>query len=94
MPPDKSTVDGPTLAAHIRSGGAAHDGCPLVFVSADGERETSLGALVSEAELVAGALQARGIGRGDVVAVQLPGSYKGRSSRWRWPCAVRSCCRS
>jgi cyclohexanecarboxylate-CoA ligase len=70
-------VDGPTLAAHIRSGGAAHDGCPLVFVSADGERETTLGALVSEAEQVAGALQARGIGRGDVVAVQLPGSYEG-----------------
>jgi cyclohexanecarboxylate-CoA ligase len=70
-------VDGPTLAAHIRSGGAAHDGCPLVFVSADGERETTLGALVSEAERVAGALQARGIGRGDVVAVQLPGSYEG-----------------
>jgi cyclohexanecarboxylate-CoA ligase len=47
----------PTLSAHIRSGGAAHDGCPLVFASADGERE--------------------GIDRGDVVAVQLPGSYEG-----------------
>jgi acyl-CoA synthetase (AMP-forming)/AMP-acid ligase II len=67
----------PTLSAHIRSGGAAHDGCPLVFASADGERETTLGALVSEAEQVAGALQARGIDRGDVVAVQLPGSYEG-----------------
>jgi cyclohexanecarboxylate-CoA ligase len=70
-------VDEPTLSAHIRSGGAAHDGCPLVFVSADGELKTTLGALVSEAEQVAGALQARGIGRGDVVAVQLPGSYEG-----------------
>jgi cyclohexanecarboxylate-CoA ligase len=70
-------VDEPTLSAHIRSGAAAHDGCPLVFVSTDGECETTLGALVSEAEQVAGALQARGIGRGDVVAVQLPGSYEG-----------------
>ena len=32
---------------------------------------------MSDAERVAGALQARGIGRGDVVAVQLPGSYAG-----------------
>ena len=32
---------------------------------------------MSDAERVAGALQARGIGGGDVVAVQLPGSYAG-----------------
>jgi acyl-CoA synthetase (AMP-forming)/AMP-acid ligase II len=70
-------VDSPTLAAHIRAGAAAHDGCPLVFAAADGERATTLGALVSDAERVAGALQARGIGPGDVVAVQLPGSYEG-----------------
>jgi cyclohexanecarboxylate-CoA ligase len=70
-------VDRPTLAAHIRAGAAAHDGCPLVFASGDGERATTLGALVSDAEQVAGALQARGIGPGDVVAVQLPGSYEG-----------------
>jgi cyclohexanecarboxylate-CoA ligase len=70
-------VDQPTLAAHIQAGAAAHDGCPLVFVSADGEHATTLGALVSDAEKVAGALQARGIGAGDVVAVQLPGSYAG-----------------
>jgi acyl-CoA synthetase (AMP-forming)/AMP-acid ligase II len=70
-------VDQPTLAAHIRAGAAAHDGCPLVFASGDGERATTLGSLVSDAERAAGALQARGIGRGDVVAVQLPGSYEG-----------------
>jgi len=70
-------VDSPTLAAHIQAGAAAHDGCPLVFAAADGERATTLGALVSDAEKAAGALQARGIGRGDVVAVQLPGSYEG-----------------
>ena len=66
-------MDLPTLAAHIRAGAAVHDGCPLVFAAGDGERATTLGALVSDAEKAAGALQARGIGRGDVVAVQLPG---------------------
>ena len=71
------TSAGRTLAAHIRAGAANHDGCPLVFASGDGERATTLGALVSDAEKVAGGLQARGIGLGDVVAVQLPGSYAG-----------------
>ena len=70
-------MDEPTLPAHIQAGAAAHDGCPLVFVSAEGEYATTLGGLVGDAERVAGALQARGIGRGDVVAVQLPGSYAG-----------------
>jgi cyclohexanecarboxylate-CoA ligase len=70
-------VDEPTLAAHIRAGAVAHDGCPLVFAAGHGERATTLGDLVSDAEKAAGALQARGIGRGDVVAVQLPGSYEG-----------------
>jgi acyl-CoA synthetase (AMP-forming)/AMP-acid ligase II len=70
-------VDEPTLAAHILAGAAAHDGCPLMFVAGDGERATTLGRLVSDAEKVAGALQAKGIGRRDVVAVQLPGSYEG-----------------
>jgi cyclohexanecarboxylate-CoA ligase len=66
-----------TLAAHIRAGAAAHDGCPLVFAAGGDERATTLGELVSDAEKAAGALRARGIGRGDVVAVQLPGSYEG-----------------
>jgi acyl-CoA synthetase (AMP-forming)/AMP-acid ligase II len=66
-----------TLPAAIAAGAAAHDGCPLIFVTGDGERETTLGALVSDAERVAAALQARGIEPGDVVAVQLPGSYEG-----------------
>jgi cyclohexanecarboxylate-CoA ligase len=66
-----------TLAAHILTGAVAHDGCPLVFVAGDGERATTLGALVSDAEKVAAAFQARGIGPGAVVAVQLPGSYEG-----------------
>jgi cyclohexanecarboxylate-CoA ligase len=70
-------VDERTLPAHIQAGAAAHDGCRLVFVNSGGEHATTLGGLVSDAEKVAGALQARGIGRGDVVAVQLPGSYAG-----------------
>ena len=70
-------MDEPTLAAHIRAGAAAHDGCPLVFAAGDGERSTTLGRLVADAERAAGGLRARGIGRGDVVAVQLPGSYEG-----------------
>jgi acyl-coenzyme A synthetase/AMP-(fatty) acid ligase len=65
----------PTLPAHIRAGAAAQDRCPLVFAAADGERPATLGGLVSDAEKVAGALQARGISR--VVAVQLPASYAG-----------------
>jgi cyclohexanecarboxylate-CoA ligase len=70
-------VDEPTLPAHIQAGAAAHDGCPLVFVNSGDEHATTLGGLVSDAERVAGSLQARGIGRGDVVAVQLPGSHAG-----------------
>jgi cyclohexanecarboxylate-CoA ligase len=70
-------VNGTTLTAHILAGAAAHDGCPLIFVTGDGERATTLGALVGDAEKVAAAFQARGIGPGDVVAVQLPGSYEG-----------------
>ncbi|HEX9041924.1 MAG TPA: AMP-binding protein [Trebonia sp.] len=67
----------PVLPAHILAGAAAHDGCPLVFAAGDGDRATTLGQLVSDAERAAAALQARGIGPGDVVAVQLPGSYAG-----------------
>ena len=70
-------MNGTTLTAHILAGAAAHDGCPLIFVTPDGERATTLGALVGDAEKVAAAFQARGIGPGDVVAVQLPGSYEG-----------------
>jgi acyl-CoA synthetase (AMP-forming)/AMP-acid ligase II len=70
-------VGEPVLAAHILAGAAAHDGCPLVFAGGDGERTTTLGALVGDAERAAAALQARGIASGDVVAVQLPGSYEG-----------------
>jgi acyl-CoA synthetase (AMP-forming)/AMP-acid ligase II len=70
-------MDELTLPAHILAGAAVHDSCPLIFVTGDGERATTLGALVSDAEKVAAALQARGVRPGDVVAVQLPGSYEG-----------------
>jgi cyclohexanecarboxylate-CoA ligase len=70
-------MDELTLPAHILAGAGVHDSCPLVFVTGDGEHATTLGRLVSDASKVAGALQARGIGPGDVIAVQLPGSYEG-----------------
>ena len=70
-------MDQPTLAAHILAGAAARDRCPLVFSAGDEDRRTTLGALISDAETAAGALQGRGVGSGDVVAVQLPGSYEG-----------------
>jgi cyclohexanecarboxylate-CoA ligase len=70
-------MDQLTLPAQILAGAAANDGCPLIFASPQGEYATTLGALVSDAERLAGALQARGIGPGDVVAVQLPGTYEG-----------------
>jgi len=70
-------MDDLTLTAHILAGAMARGSCPLVFVTGDGERTTTLGVLVGEAEKAAGALQALGIGQGDVLAVQLPGSYEG-----------------
>jgi acyl-CoA synthetase (AMP-forming)/AMP-acid ligase II len=70
-------TDEVTLPAHILAGAAAHDRCPLVFVNAEGERATTLAALVSDAEKVAAAFAARGIGPGEVLAVQLPGTYEG-----------------
>ena len=66
-----------TLPTHVAAGAAAHDRCPLVFVAADGtERATTLGTLVADADRAAAAFQARGLGPGDVIAVQLPGCYE------------------
>src|SRR5260370_28892582 len=70
-------MDELTLSTHILAGAAAHDGCPVICATGGSEHGTTLGALTCDAEKVAGALQARGIGPGDVVAVQLPGSYEG-----------------
>lgn len=66
-----------TLPATMIAGVERHDGHEVVFAAPDGDRAVSLGALVTDAQRVAGALQRRGIGPGDVVAVQLPGSYEG-----------------
>jgi cyclohexanecarboxylate-CoA ligase len=70
-------MDEHTLDEQILTGAAAHDCCPVAYVTADGEYQTTLGALVSDAERIAGALQGQGIQPRDVVAVQLPGSYEG-----------------
>ena len=66
-----------TIAEQILRGAAANDGCDVTFAAADGTRPATLGALVSDAERVAGALQCLGLHAGDVVGVQLPGTYEG-----------------
>jgi len=66
-----------TIAGQILRGAAANDGCHVTFAAVDGTRPATLGALVSDAERVAGALQGLGLRAGDVVGVQLPGMYEG-----------------
>jgi len=53
-------MDDLTLTAHILAGAMARGSCPLVFVTGDGERTTTLGVLVGEAEKAAGALSGPG----------------------------------
>ncbi|WP_181781310.1 AMP-binding protein [Pseudonocardia pini] len=65
-----------TLAAQIAAGGRRHAAVPVVFTGSAGTRETTVGGLVADAEQVAGALQGKGIGPGDVVAVQLGSTYE------------------
>jgi acyl-CoA synthetase (AMP-forming)/AMP-acid ligase II len=66
-----------TLASRIAAGAQAHDGVQVVFTSAAGTLDTTVGALVADAERIAGALQGMGIEPGDVVAVQLGSTYDG-----------------
>ena len=66
-----------TIAGQIVRGAAAHDQCDVTFAGAEGTRRATLGELVTDAERVAGALQGLGLRAGDVVAVQLPGTYEG-----------------
>jgi len=70
-------MDEQTLVAQILRGAAAHDSCVVTFIVGAGSREVTLGALVTEAERVAGGLQGMGLQPGDVLAVQLPGNYDG-----------------
>ena len=73
-----STAAGPeTLAEAIRAGARRFADTRFVVASDVRPRETELGALVAEAERVAGALQAHGVQAGDVVAIQLPNWYEG-----------------
>jgi acyl-CoA synthetase (AMP-forming)/AMP-acid ligase II len=66
-----------TLAAQILRGAADHDTTPVVFSGADDRTDTTLGGLVTDAERVAGGRAHLGVGHGDVVAVQLPGTSEG-----------------
>jgi cyclohexanecarboxylate-CoA ligase len=65
------------IPEQILRGAAAHDKCDVTFASADGTRRATLGELVTDAERAAGALQGLGVRAGDVVGVQLPGTYEG-----------------
>lgn len=66
-----------TLAAEVLRGAAAYPSTALVWASESHPAEATLGDLVVDARLVAAALQRRGVGAGDVVAVQLPNWYEG-----------------
>lgn len=66
-----------TLISEIERGAAEHGGVPVVFAGTERTVSTTLGALVSDATRVAGALQGLGVRPGDIVAVQLPNRYEG-----------------
>jgi acyl-CoA synthetase (AMP-forming)/AMP-acid ligase II len=66
-----------TLAGQILAGAGDHDATGIVFDSVTSPVDTTLGALVADAERAAGALRGLGVEPGDVVAVQLPGTYEG-----------------
>jgi cyclohexanecarboxylate-CoA ligase len=66
-----------TLAGAVARGAEEHGAVEVVFDGPAGPRVTTLAAVVADAERLAGGLQARGIGAGDVVAVQLGSTYEG-----------------
>ena len=66
-----------SLAPHILRGAETNDGCVVTFAAAGASSRTTLGRLVADAQRVAGGLQGLGVRGGDVLAVQLPGSYEG-----------------
>jgi acyl-coenzyme A synthetase/AMP-(fatty) acid ligase len=66
-----------TLGDAIRQGTTAYADCHLVVVSDERPRAGTLGELGAEATEVAAWLQSLGVGRGDVVALQLPNWWEG-----------------
>lgn len=66
-----------TLGEAIRQGTAAYADGHLVVVSSERPHSGTLGELGAEATEVAAWLQAAGVGRGDVVALQLPNWWEG-----------------
>ncbi|SHN39851.1 AMP-binding protein [Cryptosporangium aurantiacum] len=69
--------DDGTLAGQIVRGAETHGTVEIVFDGPRGSRRATVAELVADAERVAGGLQARGVGPGDVVAVQLGSVYEG-----------------
>jgi acyl-CoA synthetase (AMP-forming)/AMP-acid ligase II len=66
-----------SLAGRIRRGAEEHAAVEVLFDGPAGVRESTVAELVADAERVAGALRARGVGPGDVVAVQAGSTYEG-----------------
>ena len=70
-------LDDDTLVGAVLRGGDIHADVPMVFASRERPHRTTVGELVAAARDLAAALQARGCGPGDVVAVQLPNWHEG-----------------
>ncbi|WP_208430815.1 AMP-binding protein [Aeromicrobium yanjiei] len=72
-----TAVRSATLAGAVLDGAAQFGATRFVVASEVRPHATTVGELVEEAKLAAGALQGLGVGAGDVVAVQLPNWYEG-----------------
>lgn len=70
-------VLGETLAEAVLAGSAAFGDCRFVVVSETHPHDGTLGELAADARAIAAGLQARGLGAGDVIAIQVPNWYVG-----------------
>ncbi len=74
---DEGWYTGDTLATALRRGAGEHATTALRFVGTDHADQVTLAEVLARAEVVAGALRARGIGPADVIAVQVPNWIEG-----------------
>jgi acyl-CoA synthetase (AMP-forming)/AMP-acid ligase II len=68
---------GDTLAEALRAGARHHPTTMLRFLGADHADEAALPEVLRRGEVVAAALRARGVGAGDVIAIQVPNWVEG-----------------